>query len=160
MVNRELPAQHLPQLQRAASYKAMCFLRQLARGPSTICSGVSCRVGRGFMGLASQFNFFLCFAPLPSTGVDYYFLINILYCKLCHGICFQRIQPEQLVCEQSKQLLLKEMWNGYWVSFPKGKSLDSCSHIYAWKLSLHLPPGWWPECGTQLFCFSYMQPSI
>lgn len=90
----------------------------------TICSGAPCRVGWSFVDLASQFDFFLCpifLLSFPSTDVDPYFLINILYPELHLSICFQRIQLAQRVRERIKQWLHKEMWNCYCGKCSKGK---------------------------------------
>lgn len=97
-----------------------------------------------------------CFLPLLSTGVTSYALINILHSNLHLSICFQRFQPGQWVRGQLKQCLFKQMWHCSVINAPKESSLVSCSHVYTWRLSLYLLPGWWPKCGTQLLSFIYI----
>lgn len=163
MVSRQHLAQGLPQLHRTASPKATYFLGQLTSSMSEAegkqyCSGALCprEASGGLNHNLTSFSAQSSFLPVPSTGVNSYALINILHSNLHLSICFRRIQPGQWVRGQLKQCLFKEMGHCSVINAPKESSLVSCSHVYTWRLSLYLLPGWWPKCGTQFLSFIYI----
>lgn len=99
--------------------------RQLAPRPNTFCSGAPCKGWPRFHGACITIwllSLTKCASsPSPLRVLILISIINISYPKLHFSICFQRIQPEQWVRDESNQWWHKEMWNCYGGKCPKGK---------------------------------------
>lgn len=123
VVSREPPAQLMLPLQRAASPRSCSSWGSLP--PALFVLELPAGLAEALWRLHHELTSFSaqsCFLLLrPFIRVGPYFLINIVYPKLHPSTCFQRMQPERWVREQSKQGSYKEMWNDYCGKCSKGK---------------------------------------